>query len=462
MPTREWLRRLASFHSCATGAAGRATDSAVSNVSRTLFASADYQYDEQGRIWKVSIGAIPTREYHYDANGNRKSSDLAGTVVATYDNQDRMLMYNGASYGYAPNGERKRRTRTDGSVDEYQYDAVGNLSHVTRNDGVSIDYVVDAMNRRIAKKVNGSPVARYIYRNGLSLAAILDGAGNLMARFVYATMPNAPDFMVLRDGTVYKFINDQRGSPRIIVNTATGAIAQQTYYDEFGNSIVTNSPGFDPSVQPFGFAGGLYDPDTGLVRFGARDYEAETGRWLAKDPALFGGAQSNLYVYAGNDPVNRVDRNGLWGFAIGGSGGLGFGFPLGGSEDGGSGVVVAFDSTGITVAGYTTQTTSIGAGAYLGFGLDLTGFRGDLSNFAGTSYGGKLDIGLIEKGDFKVSSVISRGLAALCGGLGGGSGSSTPSATLSAGIGGGLYVGATRSTTTVEGYNFTSGTLVSY
>ena len=39
----------------------------------------------------------------------------------------------------------------------------------------------------------------------------------------------------------------------------------------------------NPGFQPFGFAGGLYDPDTGLVRFGARDYDAETGRWTSKE-----------------------------------------------------------------------------------------------------------------------------------------------------------------------------------
>ncbi len=59
------------------------------------------------------------------------------------------------------------------------------------------------------------------------------------------------------------------------------------------------------------FAGGLYDPDTSLVRFGARDYDAEIGRWTNKDPIRFAGGDSDLYVYAGNDPVNDFDQTGL-------------------------------------------------------------------------------------------------------------------------------------------------------
>jgi RHS repeat-associated protein len=62
-------------------------------------------------------------------------------------------------------------------------------------------------------------------------------------------------------------------------------------YDEFGNVINDTNPGF----QPFGFAGGLYDQDTKLVRFGARDYDASVGRWTAKDPISFNGGDTNLY-----------------------------------------------------------------------------------------------------------------------------------------------------------------------
>ena len=61
----------------------------------------------------------------------------------------------------------------------------------------------------------------------------------------------------------------------------------------------------------FGFAGGLYDQDTKLTRFGYRDYDAETGKWTAKDPIRFNGGDVNLYGYVLGDPVNFVDPEGL-------------------------------------------------------------------------------------------------------------------------------------------------------
>jgi uncharacterized protein RhaS with RHS repeats len=47
------------------------------------------------------------------------------------------------------------------------------------------------------------------------------------------------------------------------------------------------------------------------VRFGAREYDPETGRWTTKDPIGFAGGDANLYAYGGNDPVNVVDPVGL-------------------------------------------------------------------------------------------------------------------------------------------------------
>jgi RHS repeat-associated protein len=135
--------------------------------------------------------------------------------------------------------------------------------------------------------------------------AELDGSGNLVSRFVYATGINVPDYMV-RSGVTYRIVTDHLGSPRLVVNAATGQVVQRMGYDEFGRVLTDTNPGF----QPFGFAGGLYEHDTGLVRFGTRDYDAEVGRWTAKDPIGFAGGDAYLYAYAMNDPTNNIDPTG--------------------------------------------------------------------------------------------------------------------------------------------------------
>lgn len=90
------------------------------------------------------------------------------------------------------------------------------------------------------------------------------------------------------------------------MNIENGTYAQILHYDEFGRVLSDSNPGF----QPFGFAGGHYDHQTGLVRFGARDYDSEVGRWTAKDPILFNGKDMNLYRYVKNDPINLIDPTG--------------------------------------------------------------------------------------------------------------------------------------------------------
>lgn len=40
-------------------------------------------------------------------------------------------------------------------------------------------------------------------------------------------------------------------------------------------------------------------------------YDPTIGRWTSKDPILFKGGDLNLFGYAQNDPVNKIDTNGL-------------------------------------------------------------------------------------------------------------------------------------------------------
>jgi RHS repeat-associated protein len=55
----------------------------------------------------------------------------------------------------------------------------------------------------------------------------------------------------------------------------------------------------------------LYDPHTRLVRFGARDYDASIGRWMAKDPIGFAAESVNLFAYSANSPTWLFDADGL-------------------------------------------------------------------------------------------------------------------------------------------------------
>ena len=88
------------------------------------------------------------------------------------------------------------------------------------------------------------------------------------------------------------------------------------------------------------------------MRFGVRDYDPQIGRWGARDPALYQGMQANLYVYAGNNPINRTDSLGL--FSVGFSSFAG----AGGS------ISIAIDSSGASIS------VGAGVGAGAGFSFD--------------------------------------------------------------------------------------------
>jgi RHS repeat-associated protein len=233
-------------------------------------------------------------------------TDSFGTYTGTSNAQDQLISYGPNSYTYNANGELTGKTVSgQSSGTAYSYDSAGNLLGVTLPNGTVISYVLDGRGRRIGKEVNGHLVQGFLYDDALRPVAELDGNNQLVSRFVYTSDTGAPAYMI-KGGVEYRIITDQAGSVRLVVDAQDGSIAQQIQYDAFGRVLSDSNPGF----QPFGFGGGLYDRDTGLVHFGARDYDPETGRWLTRDPLQFGGGDVNLYGYVVNDPVDLSDPTG--------------------------------------------------------------------------------------------------------------------------------------------------------
>lgn len=270
----------------------------------------EYDYDLAGRLEEVRSGPDAmslsvTDTYGYDDNGNRTSHNSA---TGTYDNQDRIQTYDGWTYSSNDRGDVV--SKVDGSTSDtwlYGYDAFGALVSVTDPTSDVVTYRTDGKSRRVMRLLNGTVTNTWLWRDQLRLAAELTPSGALKARYVSALERNVPEviFDDLDGTTVTKrLITDHLGSVRMVIDTATGTILQTHAYSAFG--IMSGSaPG-----QPFGFAGGLYDVETGLVRFGAREYQAALGRWTSRDSLYFDANQANLYAYAGSDPVNNLDPDG--------------------------------------------------------------------------------------------------------------------------------------------------------
>ena len=207
-------------------------------------------------------------------------------------------------------------------VTTYTYDASGNLTSVAAPTGTTEYTAWDALGRPTSMLLPGGRVVTQTYDamgapkrvtppgNGAGSPHVHELAYTPARRLASYVAPDVtPPMLLASRTTTYAYGGDHLGSLRSVVDVATGAAAQTMEHGPWGEVLAESvTAGFER--VPFGFAGGLYDDATGLVRFGAREYDPSTGRWLTKDEARFGGGW-NFYEYAGGDPVNFVDRTGF-------------------------------------------------------------------------------------------------------------------------------------------------------
>ncbi len=283
-----------------------------------------YGYEELGQLVSAARMGVPTANWSYDARGNRTAE---GAVTATYDALDRLQARGPVSYAWDALGGRVAKTGA-GLVTRYVHDGMGALLSVELPDSTAITYEYDGRQRRVGKRRGAAVVSRFVYDSQVRVVAEVDASGAVLTRYVYSSQSSSPDYFV-RGGVTYVFVKNHLGSVRFVVNAATGTVAQRLDYDAWGVITADTAPGF----QPFAFAGGIFDSDTGFTHFGFRDYDAASAVWTAMDPIRLGvnylspepllqspqwakdqaleGFSTPTYAYARNNPLKYTDPNGL-------------------------------------------------------------------------------------------------------------------------------------------------------
>ena len=243
-----------------------------------------YRYDARGRLVSC-IGADGWgRDWEYDARGHR-SADYA-TGRAPYmrvfrrerrGRTDRLLAVDGVRFRHDGRGCRTERRSPAGAA-RYHHLPDGRLLLAELEDGRLVEYRHDEAGRPEVRLVNGDPAGFYHWLDDERLGAFGDGRAEWV--FGYAPGARLPGTAAM-GGQPFTLAYDQAGSLKAVIDER-GRVVKAVQYDPFGVRLWDSNPALR---LPLGFAGGLDDPDTGLVRLGARSWDPDTGEWTAPQGA---------------------------------------------------------------------------------------------------------------------------------------------------------------------------------
>lgn len=280
-----------------------------------------YGYNTANQLVRVDKRPTPTgtiiggASYTYDANGNRLTKVVDGTIAVTY------------------------RTTN------YTWDMFGRMATITHPISTSArqmyTYTYDYRTRRtgIARGVATGSAARHtavVFSGGVSVAEYERATNTLITGIKTTTAPTVPTVEYTRGadmgggvGGLLSTLRNPLNTSGVPVNPTTTMPATLRYNLSNGRGdIVAQSDGagaltWTASYEAYGKrteetgtntdkqrANTKDEDPTGLLNEGFRYRDLETGVWLSRDPAGFVDGP-NLYAYVKQNPWSAFDPHGL-------------------------------------------------------------------------------------------------------------------------------------------------------
>ena len=232
----------------------------------------------------------------------------SGTTDYTYNAGDELTQTSGpdgtTGFSYDGNGNQT----TDGST-TYTYNLANQLTAAS-SGGASTAYTYDGDGNRLSETTGGS-TTRFVWDTNGSIAQLAlerDGSGDPLRTYIQGLDTLA----LVEGGSLYSYSHDRLGSITALTDPAGNT--EWTYtYEPFGTPRTTVQVDPNAPVNPLGYTGQYTDPSTSLLDLRARQYNPALGAFTSTDPTPNGTTSpyESAYTYAGQDPINGYDLDGL-------------------------------------------------------------------------------------------------------------------------------------------------------
>ncbi|MDR2539352.1 MAG: hypothetical protein LBC45_01855 [Chlamydiales bacterium] len=270
----------------------------------------DYDYDDLSHL--IAEKGEIEHSYSFDSLGNRLKKDESFYKI---NDLNQVLTAHDVIYTFDLNGNLASKTMAEKTW-IFQHNALNQLISIKDPNQTNITFTYDLSGRRLSKKVEGkkkkSKVLRYFYM-GQTEIGCLDERGVIVELRIPSdpNYPEAAPFISAEiKGGIYAPIYDLQGNVTCLVDPEYRQVVEGYRYSAFGEEEIINERGRSVSDStmgnPWRYRGKRIDKEVGLINFGHRYYDPETGRWINPDPA--GNIDGpNLYAFCHNNPLSYVD-----------------------------------------------------------------------------------------------------------------------------------------------------------